>query len=94
MGESNYIVYILECNDGTFYTGITNDLEQRLRQHQLGKASKYTRTRLPVRLRYVEAGTDRSWASQREWQIKRMNRKEKEKLIREGGVPGEDPKKL
>lgn len=81
-----YVVYILECNDGTLYTGITCELKRRLQQHEHGQASKYTRVRRPVVLRYVEAGGDRSWALRREWEIKQLTRKQKQELIRERGI--------
>jgi putative endonuclease len=76
-----YTVYILECRDGTYYTGITNDLDRRLRQHSLGQAAKYTRGRLPVILKYTEVVESKSEALRREYEIKQLNRREKEKLI-------------
>ncbi|WP_028777571.1 GIY-YIG nuclease family protein [Shimazuella kribbensis] len=76
-----YTVYILECQDGTYYTGITNRLNTRLKQHQLGKASKYTRARLPVRLVYQEAAIDKSHALKREIEVKSWPRTKKQKLI-------------
>lgn len=76
-----YTVYILECRDGTYYTGITNRLKQRLNQHQSGKASKYTRARLPVRLVYQETALDKSHALKREWKVKSWSRKKKHQLI-------------
>lgn len=76
-----YVVYILECNDGTYYTGITNNLKRRLQQHQKGIASKYTRSRLPVVLRYVETAENRSEALKREYEVKRLRRSAKERLI-------------
>lgn len=76
-----YTVYILECRDGTYYTGITNRLNQRLIQHQSGKASKYTRARLPVRLVYQEAAIDKSHALKREWEVKSWSRTKKHQLI-------------
>ncbi|MBA4542466.1 MULTISPECIES: GIY-YIG nuclease family protein [Thermoactinomyces] len=82
----SYYVYILECRDGTLYTGMTNHLERRLRMHRLGKGAKYTRARLPVVLRYYEAGTSKSWALKREHEIKKMSRKEKWRLIAERGT--------
>jgi putative endonuclease len=89
-----YIVYILECADDTYYTGMTNDLQHRLQRHQQGKGAKYTRGRLPVSLKYVESGADLSWARRRERQIQRMCRMEKERLIQEAGKGIEDPEKL
>jgi putative endonuclease len=73
--------YILECSDGTYYTGWTTDPERRLRQHNRGKGARYTRDRRPVRLVYVEGQPDRSSAMRRENKIKRMKRAAKGKLI-------------
>jgi putative endonuclease len=69
--------YILECADGTLYTGITNDVEKRLLRHGRGLASKYTRVRRPVRLVHAEAFPDRSEAARREARIRRLPREEK-----------------
>jgi len=77
---SNYFVYILECIDGKLYTGVTSDPERRLRQHQTGRASKYTRSRLPVRLVFLERCPNKSASLRREAVIKRMARREKLKL--------------
>lgn len=77
----NWRCYILECADGTFYTGITNDLAKRLAAHNDGSASKYTRSRLPVRVVYFEAHPDRASASRREIAIKRLSRATKWRLI-------------
>ena len=73
--------YILRCADGTLYTGWTNDLDKRLRDHADGKGGKYTRSRLPVTLVYAEAYESRREAMSREWHIKRMTRREKLALI-------------
>ncbi|NLJ78379.1 MAG: GIY-YIG nuclease family protein [Tissierellia bacterium] len=75
-------VYILECADRSLYTGWTVDLDNRLKAHNSGKASKYTRGRLPVELVYHETHANRIEAQKREWQIKQLNRKEKLDLIR------------
>lgn len=78
-------LYILRCGDGSLYTGITLDLERRFAQHQAGRASRYTRSRLPVSLVWWrEAG---SWgdALREELRIKRLSRSEKEALVQEGG---------
>jgi putative endonuclease len=72
-----WVCYLLECADGTLYTGISNDLPRRLGQHARGVASKYTRARLPVRLRWTERQRDRSAALKREAQIKGLTRSEK-----------------
>ena len=75
-------VYILECADGSFYIGATNDLEHRLKQHQNGKGAKYIKGRLPVKLVYCEEFENVKDAFYREKQIKRLIRKEKEELIK------------
>lgn len=86
MEDQDYVVYILECGDGTLYTGMTNNLEQRLKRHREGTGAKYTRGRGPFTLRWVQRGVTRSEALKREWEIKRMDRKKKWKLIqREAG---------
>ncbi len=72
-----WLVYILECGDGTLYTGITTDLQRRLRAHARGKASKYVRARLPIRVVYQEKHETRSCALRRESQIKGLTRREK-----------------
>ena len=75
-------MYIVECADGTYYTGITTDIERRILEHNYSfKSAKYTRSRRPVRLVYEESHADRSLASKREYQIKKMKRKDKVSLI-------------
>lgn len=74
--------YILECSDGSYYTGWTTDPERRTVQHNAGRGARYTRSHRPVHLVYVEELPDRGSAMRRELQIKRMNRKGKEKLIK------------
>lgn len=81
MNQAEWFVYILKCADGSLYTGITNDLKRRLERHLLGKASRYTRSRLPVSLVYQESHPNRSSASIREAAIKKLARPEKESLI-------------
>ncbi|MDD5241663.1 MAG: GIY-YIG nuclease family protein [Sulfuricella sp.] len=78
---SGWYCYILECVDGTLYTGITNDLEKRLAAHNSGTASKYTRSRLPVRMVFSETQADRASASRREIEIKRLPRAEKLRMV-------------
>ena len=78
-----WYVYILECSDGTLYTGITTDLDKRLKTHNNGKGAKYTKTRLPVVLKVSFESEDRSTASKEEYRIKQLTRKEKLKLINE-----------
>ena len=80
-GGDPWFLYVLECSDGSFYTGVTKDIERRLAEHNDGKASKYTRTRRPVRLLYFENCAGRAEALSREYQVKRLSRKAKEKLV-------------
>ena len=75
--------YILECADGTLYSGWTNDLDKRLAAHNAKKGAKYTRSRLPVVLRYYETFPDNIAAQQSEWQLKQLTRAQKLKLIAE-----------
>ena len=76
-------VYILECNDGSLYTGITKDLDKRINEHNAGRGAKYTKSRSPVHLRYNELAQDRKQASQREHAIKSLRKSAKIKLITE-----------
>lgn len=78
----NY-VYVLQCADGSLYTGWTNDLEKRIGAHQSGKGAKYTRTHLPVLLVHTERFETKSEAMKREAAIKKMSRAEKIKLIQQ-----------
>lgn len=79
--KDKWFVYILECQDGSYYTGITKDLDRRLKMHNEGKASRYTRIRRPVKLCYRESCFGRASSLTRECQIKSLPRKKKEKLI-------------
>ncbi len=74
-------VYILKCNDNTLYTGWTVNLDNRIDTHNIGKASKYTRARLPVKLVYFETYNNKIDAQKREYAIKQLSREEKIKLI-------------
>ena len=77
-----YILYILRCNDGTLYTGITNNLDKRILEHNTSdKGAKYTRYRRPVILVYQEACMDKSTALKRELVIKKMSRQQKNDLL-------------
>ena len=73
--------YIVECCDGTFYTGWAVDAERRLKVHNAGRGARYTRTRRPVKLVYVEAQPDRTAAMKRERAIKKLTREKKLALI-------------
>lgn len=77
----NY-TYIVQCSDGTLYTGWTNDLTRRMQAHNQGKGAKYTKARRPVTLIYYEAFETKEEAMKREYAIKRLSRREKEELIR------------
>ena len=79
--ESVWYLYILRCGDGSLYTGITVDVEKRLKAHRAGKGAKYTRGRGPLELVYREECGDHSAALRRELQIKAMPREEKMLLI-------------
>ncbi len=76
-----YFCYILECADGTFYTGWTTDLERRVKTHNAGRGAKYTKLRRPVKLVYAESQPSRSEAQKRELAIKRLSRLKKLSLI-------------
>lgn len=76
-----FYCYILECGDGTYYTGWTTDPTRREKQHNAGRAARYTRTRRPVRLVYVLELSSRTEAMKRERVIKKMTRERKHKLI-------------
>ena len=86
-----WFVYLLRCADGSLYTGITNDVPRRLKQHNAGTASRYTRSRLPVVLLYQEAQASHGHALKRELAIKALSRKEKESLIQAAGMAARQP---
>lgn len=77
----NAFIYIVECADGTLYTGWTINVEKRVLAHNTKKGAKYTRNRLPVKVVYVESFSSKIEAQQREYAIKQLNRAEKLKLI-------------
>ena len=82
--ETRWHVYILECADGTLYTGVTTDLARRLIEHNDSvKGAKYTRTRRPVSMKYVEEHDSRSTATKREAELKRLSRAKKLALIKD-----------
>lgn len=80
--KKNY-TYIVECSDGTLYTGWTNDIEKRIKTHNEGKGAKYTRCRTPVKLVYLEESETKQQAMHKEAKIKRLSRQKKEQLIKE-----------
>ena len=81
-----WLLYILLCSDGTLYTGITNNLEQRLERHNSGTASRYTRPRLPVTIVYTEGCWNKSYALKKELRIKALTKQEKEAYIKRGRI--------
>lgn len=78
----DFYVYMLECADGSYYTGHTDNMEKRLFEHQHSEIKCYTSTRLPVELVFVDTTSSRAEALEAERQIKGWNRKKKEALIR------------
>jgi putative endonuclease len=81
---TQWTVYILKCNDNSYYTGITNNLKKRLDDHTNGKGAKYMRGRTPFDLVFSESHPDRSSALKRENEIKKLTKTEKEILITQG----------
>ena len=88
----NY-TYIVECGDGSLYTGWTNNLEKRIQVHNAGKGAKYTKSRLPVKLVYWESFETKEEAMSREYEIKHMKRREKLLLIANAGKMQESKRK-
>lgn len=76
-----HCIYIVECRDGTYYTGYTNDIKKRIKAHNEGKGAKYTSGRRPVTLKYTEKYKTKSEALKREYAIKQLTRVEKQKLF-------------
>ncbi|WP_254766298.1 GIY-YIG nuclease family protein [Salinilacihabitans rarus] len=78
---TDHVVYVLECADGTLYTGYTTDLERRVAEHEAGDGAKYTRGRAPVEVVHSERYASKSAALSREHEIKSLSRAEKETLV-------------
>ena len=76
-----WFVYILECNDATYYTGITTDIGRRIQEHEEGRGAKYTKGRAPLKIVYREECEDRSSASKREMEIKSLSKEDKVALF-------------
>ena len=89
--EKRFFTYILQCADGTYYTGWTMDLAKRLAAHNRGSAAKYTRTRRPVKMVYWQEAGSKEEAMSREWHWKRLRRSEKEEMIAVGLREAGDP---
>jgi predicted GIY-YIG superfamily endonuclease len=83
--NEKWFVYMLRCGDDTLYTGITNDVSRRCQRHNAGTASRYTRSRLPVKLVYQETHRSKSLALKREAAIKAMSRRQKMAMIQSSG---------
>jgi len=86
-GISCWRLYIVRCSDGSYYTGVTTDIANRLKTHNTGKGAKYTRRRRPVKLVYFEECKSETQARRRELELKKWRREKKERLIR--GFPSE-----
>lgn len=79
-----HYVYVIECADGSFYTGYTTDVQRRVAEHDAGEGSKYTRGRTPVEPRHTEAFDTKGAAMSREHEIKQLSRRQKERLVCDG----------
>jgi len=80
----SWFLYVLQCNDGTYYTGITTNITRRLNEHNTSsRGAKYTKTRRPVEVVYRTRFKDRSSAQKAEYKFKRLTRKQKEEIINE-----------
>ncbi|MGQ4556412.1 GIY-YIG nuclease family protein [Halobellus sp. GM3] len=86
MADADHYVYVVECADGSLYTGYTTDVERRVAEHDAGDGAKYTRGRTPVELVHTEAFDSKSAAMSREHEIKQLSRAEKVRLVGLGGV--------
>lgn len=91
--KNNHIFYVLECGDGSYYAGYTNNLERRVAVHNSGKGAKYTRARLPVHCIYAEDYMDKRQAMQAEYRFKQLTRVQKEQYILKGDDDHEISKK-
>ena len=87
MPERTHHVYVVECADGSYYTGYTTDVSRRVAEHNAGEGAKYTRPRTPVTLVHAECYRSKSAAMSREYEIKQFSRRRKERLV--GGGDGE-----
>lgn len=81
--DAEHFVYVLECGDGSLYTGYTTEIERRLAEHRAGEGAKYTRGRRPLEVVHIEGFPTRSAALRREAEIKQLSRAGKERLVAE-----------
>jgi putative endonuclease len=79
--RAQHYAYVLRCDDGSFYTGYTTDVDRRVAEHDAGEGAKYTRGRTPVELVHVEDFESKSAAMSREYEIKQLSRRQKERLV-------------
>ena len=86
LSKNSWCVYILKCTDGTFYTGITTDINRRIKEHGTKKGAKYTKQRGPFKLVYKASFDNRSSASKEEHRIKSLTLKDKLKLLKSNAV--------
>ena len=94
MVNKMHYFYVLECADGSYYAGYTNNLEKRVDTHNEGKGAKYTRARRPVVLRYYEQYETKTEAMQAEYRFKQLKRPEKERIVQMGGKSIEKSKEF
>lgn len=83
MEQNKHVVYILQCRDGSLYTGYTNNLRKRLEAHNAGRGAKYTKGRGPVRLVYLQRLSTKAEALREEYRIKQLPRSHKQRLMKE-----------
>lgn len=87
-------IYIVECADGSYYTGISPDINKRIQKHNNGTGAKYTNSRKPVELIYFEKHENRSAATKREIELKKLTHQEKNKLVKKFFTPNNYPDKI
>ena len=92
--DDSWFVYLVRCSDGSFYAGVTTDLERRVRQHngEIVGGATYTRARRPVVLAWYEVCEDRSVAQRREYSVRRLSRREKQRLAAKAELVKDDEK--
>ena len=90
--DDSWFVYLLQCSDGSFYTGVTTDLKRRVRQHngEIVGGANYTRARRPVAMVWHEGCENRSVAQQREYMVRRLSRLEKQRLAAMAAIMKDD----
>ena len=94
MVKNRHYFYVLQCKDGSFYAGYTNNIEERIRKHNAGKGAKYTRAKRPVTLLHFEEYETKTEAMQAEYRFKQLKRSEKEKVVGMEGKENEATEEL